>query len=66
MNKIVQVLLLITLLLTVISGITYAEPYEDALAAYQRGDYATAQRLLRPLAEQGNARCAILSWCYVR
>jgi len=32
-----------------------AGPYEDATAAYSRGDYATALRLLRPLANQGNA-----------
>ena len=28
---------------------------EDATAAYDRGDYATALQLIRPLAEQGNA-----------
>lgn len=33
-----------------------AEPMEDGQAAYNRGDYATAQRLWRPLAEQGVAR----------
>jgi hypothetical protein len=32
-----------------------AGPLEDATAAYQRGDYVTALRLLRPLADQGNA-----------
>jgi hypothetical protein len=32
-----------------------AGPFEDGLAAYKRGDYATALRLLRPLANQGNA-----------
>ncbi len=32
-----------------------AGQFEDAVAAYQRGDYATALRLLRPLADQGNA-----------
>jgi TPR repeat protein len=31
-----------------------AGPYEDAIAAYNSGDYATAFRLLRPLAEQGD------------
>jgi len=38
---------------------TYASPLEDelqnGLRALQRGDYATAMRLLRPLAERGNA-----------
>ena len=32
-----------------------AEPFEDGLAAHQRGDYATALKFWRPLAEQGNA-----------
>jgi hypothetical protein len=33
-----------------------AEPLDDATAAADKGDYATALQLLRPLAEQGNAR----------
>ena len=33
-----------------------AGPLEDAVAAYKRGDYATAVRLFRPLAEQGLAQ----------
>src|SRR5450759_551495 len=32
-----------------------AGPLEDADAAYSRGDYATALRIIRPLAEQDNA-----------
>ena len=32
-----------------------AGPLEDAIGAHNRHDYATAQRLYRPLAEQGNA-----------
>jgi TPR repeat protein len=32
-----------------------AGPYEDAAAAYNGGDYAAALRLLRPLANQGDA-----------
>ena len=35
-------------------GTAIAGPLEDGAAAYQRGDYATAERLLRPLAEQGD------------
>lgn len=31
-----------------------AGPYEEAIAAYESGDYATAVRRLRPLAEQGD------------
>src|SRR5436305_5313809 len=33
-----------------------AGPWEDGMAAYNRGDYLPALRLFRPLAEQGNAR----------
>jgi TPR repeat protein len=39
----------------VIAGAATAGPYEDGVAAYEHGDYAKALRLLRPLAEQGNA-----------
>jgi uncharacterized protein len=40
------------------AGLVSARPFEDAAAAtaaYGKGDYATAERLLRPLAEQGDA-----------
>jgi TPR repeat protein len=42
-------------LILMLTGAAVAEPMEDALAASQRGDYATALRLWRPLAEQGDA-----------
>jgi TPR repeat protein len=32
-----------------------AGPYEDALAAYRKGDYGTVLRLMRPLADRGEA-----------
>src|SRR6266478_5702190 len=32
-----------------------AGPVENAMAPYWRGDYATAMRLLRPVADEGNA-----------
>jgi hypothetical protein len=32
-----------------------AGPLDDAVAAHKSGDYATALRLLRPLADQGDA-----------
>ena len=47
-------LLFFTITLGIAQG-AYAGPYQDALAAYGRGDYATALSLLRPLAAQGNA-----------
>ena len=44
----------IVLLLSLAAPVA-AGPLEDAAAAYSRGDYATALRLLRPLADQGDA-----------
>jgi uncharacterized protein len=38
-----------------VAGSAAAGPWEDAAAAFQRGDYATAMRLWRPFADQGNA-----------
>jgi hypothetical protein len=37
-------------------AVAVAGPWEDGMAAYNRGDYAPAIRLFRPLAEQGNAK----------
>ena len=36
-------------------GQAWAGPFEDGEMAYVRGDYATALRLLRPFADQGDA-----------
>jgi Sel1 repeat len=40
-------------------GVAAAGPLEDGQAAYLRPDYATAMRLLRPFAEQGNAEAQL-------
>ena len=37
-----------------------ASPLEDGRAAYQRGDYAAALVILRPLAKQGDVRSILL------
>jgi tetratricopeptide (TPR) repeat protein len=47
--------LIIGLLLTASGGNVNADRLEDGIAAYQRGDFATALRLFQPLAEQGDA-----------
>jgi len=39
-----------------LAGEAVAGPLEDADAAYDRGDYATTLRLLRPLAESGDPK----------
>jgi TPR repeat protein len=41
------------------AGAAMAGPFEDATAAQDRGDYATALRPLRPIAGQGNALAEI-------
>ena len=46
-------------------GVAAAGPLEDGRAAYQRGDDATAMRLLRPLAEAGDAGAQTdVGWMY--
>ena len=37
-------------------GVTSADSFEDAVSAYDRGDYTRAARLFRSFAEQGKAR----------
>jgi clan AA aspartic protease (TIGR02281 family) len=44
-----------SLILVAFSGAAVAGPLEDGLTAYKRGEYATAYRLWRPLADQGHA-----------
>src|SRR5256885_10946154 len=38
------------------SSVALAGPWEDGMAAYNRGDYVPAIRLFRPLAEKGNPK----------
>ena len=37
------------------TAVAAAEPYKDALAAWRRGEYATAYRLWQPLADEGDS-----------
>ena len=53
MKSIFKVLLCVCALS--VGGIAYAGPFEDVTAAYKRQDYATALRLIRPLADKGDA-----------
>src|ERR1700742_1798885 len=45
--------LALSLIASMATGVR-AAPYDDAFAAYQKGDYATALKLMRPLAEKGD------------
>ena len=49
-----RMLMLILALLMSNAAPAVAGPFEDALAAYQKGDHATALRLWQPLADQGD------------
>src|SRR4030043_216659 len=44
---------LILIISLLMAGPAIGEPFEDATKAYYRGDYETAYRLIKPLAEQG-------------
>ena len=54
MKKISKVLLCICALSVGGAGVAYAGPLSDAMEAHERKDYATALRLYRSLADQGN------------
>ena len=45
---------LATLLLTF--SVSIADDFDEGLSAYNKGDYQTAMKIWKPLAEQGNAR----------
>ena len=51
-----RVALVAGLMVTALLGPAVAGPLEDSFEAYQRGDYAAAMRIARPLANQGIAR----------
>jgi uncharacterized protein len=61
----VRIIALLIFSLHISGTVVFADPLEDWQAAYKRGDYATALKLLRPLAEQGNANAqSNLAWMY--
>src|SRR4029453_6467100 len=57
-NKISRSLMIVALTLsfTEIRDVAFAGPFEDSMAAYDRGDYATMLHLLRPIAERGDVQ----------
>ncbi len=54
-TKLLRAMLTAPLMLVAISGAAIAGQLEDALAAHSRSDDATALRLVRSLADRGNA-----------
>ena len=55
MKSILTALVLGVTILLASGGGGYAQDFQKGVEAYDKGDYATALRELRPLAEQGNA-----------
>ena len=57
MNKRALITVIFFVVVLAVAVVTYIKPdsgaYEDGLVAYASGDYATALRLWRPMAEQG-------------
>jgi len=54
MRAILQSAFLALVLLLEQTAMVHADAFGDGVVAYERGDYAAALRLWRPLAEQGN------------
>ena len=49
--------LITTLLLAItLSSTVFGDDFSDSKAAYKKGDYKTAMKLLKPMAEQGDAK----------
>jgi uncharacterized protein len=59
MNRTFKAAVAALMLAVSFAGSAAAGPIEDAGAAYTKGDYTTTLRLLRPLAEQGNASAQV-------
>ncbi len=49
-----KILLTLSSALLLSASSAWAGPFEDAMFAYEKGDYAAAVEMLRPLGEQGN------------
>jgi len=59
--------LVVALIVAALPGPTHAGPFQDATAAYNRGDYATALRIRLDLAEKGDAAAqVVLGLMYAR
>ena len=56
----IKAFLLALVLSASLAGAAVAGPYEDGPAAYIKGDYATALKLYRPLADQGYAEAQFM------
>lgn len=51
---------LVAAILTMTSGAVIAGPWEDGMAAYNRGDYVPAVQVFRGMAKAGNAKAQMM------
>jgi TPR repeat protein len=56
MNRYLTLVFLLLLLSVSLAVPAFGGQFEDGIAAYERGDYATAFRLMKPLADKGDAK----------
>ena len=67
MRNLIKTFILMLMLMLSFSHSAIADDFEDGLVAYGKGDFATALRLLTPLAEQENSNAQFLvGWIYER
>jgi uncharacterized protein len=65
MRRLLPILLLTVAVLLGSAGVSWSADYQKGVAAAQRGDYVTALRIWRLLAEQGDAGAQFsLGWMY--
>ena len=67
MRNLTATLCLAIALLLGSAGVSWSQDFGKGLAAYRSGDYATALREFRPLAEQGDANVQFqIGWMYYK
>jgi hypothetical protein len=59
--KKLMLMLAMTLALTLTANMVRADDFDDAAVAYRNGDYATAFKLFKPFADQGDSDAQFLS-----
>ena len=65
MKRLTTICLTVAVLLVGSSGISWGADFERGWIAYKSGDYASALREWKPLAEQGNVYAQVnLGWMY--
>ena len=64
--SVIRTVLLAAIIAMGVGGVAVAGPFEDATAAYERQDYATAMRPLAASRRAGRCRCSVHSRLHVQ